>query len=263
MNVIVLCKTHTHTHTHTKNQDKKVNNNVEQLTLLATVSIEAHASDSSNIGRVGRTRTTPENMLETPPVNSKHFRQKYKADGVLDCKESSIILSATRVTDALPVIMKIILKENLDKERLCHCQKEVMILKYLSLHPHDNVIQLLDEFEDQKRLVLVFQRFDCDLYELLESKSLGEKEAREVVRQLAAGIKHLHRWNIVHRDLKLDNILVDHRRNLFVIADFGLSSFCFGKRDSLKEVCGSPGKLVSSLQLITAIRLLGTRDLKQ
>jgi serine/threonine protein kinase len=68
----------------------------------------------------------------------------------------------------------------------------------------------------------------------------SEPQARHVLRQLLEGVKYLHDHGIVHRDLKLENILVMDVKTLSIkISDFGLANvideYCF-----LNTVCGTP-----------------------
>jgi serine/threonine protein kinase len=51
--------------------------------------------------------------------------------------------------------------------------------------------------------------------------SLSEKESRRLFRQLVSAVDHIHMANVVHRDLKLENVLLDKNRNILV-TDFGL-----------------------------------------
>ncbi|KAH7731730.1 Protein kinase domain containing protein [Aphelenchoides avenae] len=81
-----------------------------------------------------------------------------------------------------------------------------------------------------------------ELFEVLNtSVTLSEKKTRSYMRQLFDGVEYMHAKRIVHRDLKLENILCidDHR---VVISDFG-----FAKQLSpgqlLKELFGTPGYL--------------------
>lgn len=70
------------------------------------------------------------------------------------------------------------------------------------------------------------------------NKRLGEQEACRIFKQVLAGVEYCHAHGIVHRDIKLENLLLDRERNLKII-DFGLSAILVpGKR--LKVHCGSP-----------------------
>ena len=53
-------------------------------------------------------------------------------------------------------------------------------------------------------------------------RKLKEKVAKVIFKQIMEGINHIHEWNIIHRDIKLDNILLDGKGNV-KIADFGVS----------------------------------------
>ena len=50
---------------------------------------------------------------------------------------------------------------------------------------------------------------------------LTEKEARRFFRQIISAMDHCHLANVVHRDLKLENLLLNEERNI-LISDFGL-----------------------------------------
>ena len=57
-------------------------------------------------------------------------------------------------------------------------------------------------------------------------------------RQIVEGIAYCHSQNIVHRDIKLENILLDCNRNVKII-DFGFS-ICIYPEQKLKIFCGTP-----------------------
>lgn len=70
-------------------------------------------------------------------------------------------------------------------------------------------------------------------------KFMDEKEAFIYFFQTALGVEYLHNHNIIHRDLKLDNLLLSSRGNI-KICDFGWSTLSFN-RDCLehKTFCGT------------------------
>jgi len=126
------------------------------------------------------------------------------------------------------------MSSNAEREQTALC-REVEILK--SLPPHPNVVRLFDAFEEGDWFLLILELVGGgDLYTVLTSRDTGrflEPEATFVLRQLADGLSFLHGRSIIHRDLKLENVLVaserrERRTRPLVlynvkITDFGLS----------------------------------------
>lgn len=101
--------------------------------------------------------------------------------------------------------------------------KEYRILKDLN-HPH--IIKPID-FSQAKTLQeptasLYLPYYPKgELFQLVKSKNgLGESQAWTYLKQISSAIEYLHEMNIAHRDIKLENILVDDEANAKVI-DFG------------------------------------------
>lgn len=66
---------------------------------------------------------------------------------------------------------------------------------------------------------------------------LGEVEARRIFRQLVGAVAHIHKRGVAHRDLKLDNLLLDENMNVKLI-DFGMATF-FDPTKTVTEFMGS------------------------
>jgi serine/threonine protein kinase len=85
----------------------------------------------------------------------------------------------------------------------------------------------------------------CDngnLYQYLREHSQGylsEPEARGVLLQLIQGLSYLHSNGIIHRDLKLSNLLLNSKYQL-KIADFGLAVKLQDPAGEQKTMCGTP-----------------------
>ena len=93
---------------------------------------------------------------------------------------------------------------------------------------HENILQLIEYFEEDYRFYLVFEKMeggtllDC----ILRRGHLTEQEASLVVRDIASGLNFLHKKGIAHRDLKPENILCVKAGQLtpVKICDFDLGS---------------------------------------
>lgn len=72
---------------------------------------------------------------------------------------------------------------------------------------------------------------------IISHGKLKEKQARKFSRQIASALDYCHRNSIVHRDLKIENILISKTGDIKII-DFGLSNL-FAPRGALKTFCGS------------------------
>jgi len=72
---------------------------------------------------------------------------------------------------------------------------------------------------------------------IISHGKLKEKQARKFARQIASALDYCHRNSIVHRDLKIENILISKTGDIKII-DFGLSNL-FSPQNHLKTFCGS------------------------
>jgi len=68
---------------------------------------------------------------------------------------------------------------------------------------------------------------------------LPESTAKLIFKQLLLGLQYIHSKNVIHRDLKLENILLN-RKGLVKICDFGVSKLLEDPEDKTTECCGTP-----------------------
>ncbi|KAI9139347.1 kinase-like domain-containing protein [Paraphysoderma sedebokerense] len=116
---------------------------------------------------------------------------------------------------------------------------EVEIHKQLS---HPSILSLFTFFEDSDNVYLVMELCENgELYTYLQNreKPLNEAEARFVLIQVIKGLMYLHSRGIIHRDLKLSNLLLTRDYDV-KIADFGLATKVQGPTGEQKTMCGTP-----------------------
>lgn len=114
-------------------------------------------------------------------------------------------------------------------------------IKILSDIHHPHVVQMRAIFDTEETLFIVMElMLGGELYEeIVRRKSFSEKDASNIMKQLFSALSYLHKKGIVHRDLKLENLLITEPNSLDIkLADFGLSKIVAG--DALTTACGTP-----------------------
>jgi len=77
------------------------------------------------------------------------------------------------------------------------------------------------------------------LHYIRKRHKLDEPVAKVLFKQIILGLQHIHSKNIVHRDIKLENILLDNCGKV-KICDFGVSKILKDQDDLILECCGTP-----------------------
>lgn len=79
-----------------------------------------------------------------------------------------------------------------------------------------------------------------------ENRRIPEKEVRIIFRQIVEGVNYLHSSNFVHRDIKLENILIDKKDKKIKIIDFGFSVSIQADK-KLNMFCGTPSYMAPEI----------------
>lgn len=142
---------------------------------------------------------------------------------------------------AIKLVNKAFLRDINAQRRLL---KEIQIQRKLT---HPNIVALHDCYEDRHHVFLVMDL--CSKGELLSlvrrCGRLPEMKVVGLFRQLVEGVTYLHSKSIMHRDIKLANILLDGDGEdiRLKIADFGLAAALDSSDSERTTVCGTPNYL--------------------
>lgn len=135
------------------------------------------------------------------------------------------------------VAVKMIDKKKVEESP--HLQEnEIEIMK--KIH-HPNIVSLKGVFDAPDTIIIVMElMFGGELYEkIVEQQTFSEKDASFLMRQVFEALDYLHGAGVVHRDLKLENMLLVNKTDLTMkLADFGLSKLYSGQ--ALQTACGTP-----------------------
>ncbi|KAI9682324.1 MAG: hypothetical protein M1817_000378 [Caeruleum heppii] len=122
------------------------------------------------------------------------------------------------------VAIKLIRRESLgtNPSRLPKIYREISILRELS---HPNIVRLHEMVETDRHIGIILEYASGgELFDyILNHRYLKDQAARRLFAQLVSGVGYLHKKGIVHRDLKLENLLLDRNRNI-IITDFGFAN---------------------------------------
>jgi len=132
----------------------------------------------------------------------------------------------------------------LDKAKLTAKARKMLSREIASMESvhHPNIIRLYEVVETYSKLHLVMEFANGgELFNKLTTEGkMEEAEAKAIFIQLLSAVKHLHERNIIHRDIKAENVFLGPR-GIVKLGDFGFSTqLTSGTHELLHTFCGSP-----------------------
>eukprot|EP00347_Sterkiella_histriomuscorum_P008272 403345715 len=170
--------------------------------------------------------------------------QVYHVKSQQKIKDSTSSKSELKIQDyTLKIIKKSDLGEQNDKIQII--KNEIQTLRLLS--NCKQIVQLYKVYESEKSIYLLLEYVNGgDLQNFIDKQLdeiIPENQLRPIMVELLRGLGQLHEKNIIHRDIKPQNILIQYSSNGDVevkIADFGLAQKIQEQQLLIKQ-CGTPG----------------------
>lgn len=149
------------------------------------------------------------------------------------------------------LVRKLVAIKSLNKECLTDEVQKQKLMKEVSLLlklRHNHVVKIYETIETEKHIIIVMEL--CAGGDLLnyvrKRRRLKEPYAKVIFKQIIDGLCYIHSKFIAHRDIKLDNILLDGKGNV-KIADFGVSKQCQKGQQRMTEQCGTPAYIAPEI----------------
>lgn len=134
------------------------------------------------------------------------------------------VCSAVDKLTSVPRAVKIVHRTSNQKERE-FVHREMSVLLTIS---HPNIVRTYDIFDERHRVLVVMAFISGgDMFEyMIQRDQIGERTVKHAMWQVMQGVAYLHSRNIVHRDIKLENVLVARKNPLWLqLTDFGFANF--------------------------------------
>lgn len=114
---------------------------------------------------------------------------------------------------------------------------EILLMKMAN---HPAIVNYIDSFLHEESLWVVMEYIDgVDLTQVLTANDLNEPQMARICYETLSSLEHLHSKNIVHRDIKSDNVMVSVHDGRVVLTDFGFGAQLTEEEDKRKSVVGT------------------------
>lgn len=179
---------------------------------------------------------TPSSTIKTEPLTSK-----YTIQGDIGRGKFAVVRKCVDLATGETVAAKVIRKRRKGKSCREEILREVVMLEYAMAHPR--LVSLREVFETPSELILVTEFCSGGelFHECVIEESFEEKDVVQLMVQILEGLCFLHENNIVHLDLKPQNILLTEPfpRGSIKICDLGFACLTNTGED-IRDIIGTP-----------------------
>eukprot|EP01130_Rhizamoeba_saxonica_P000325 TRINITY_DN10300_c0_g1_i1.p1 TRINITY_DN10300_c0_g1~~TRINITY_DN10300_c0_g1_i1.p1 ORF type:complete len:367 (-),score=98.88 TRINITY_DN10300_c0_g1_i1:34-1134(-) len=192
--------------------------------------------------RKRRLEISNRNSLHTEGgVPDYQIESEFELNNVIGEGSYAKVWSGLRKDDSLKVAIKVLRKDQaIDQDELDMFHHELKILS--DLERCDQIVGIIKLAESEDSLYVIMDLIEGgELFDFLndsENGYLEEYTAASLARDILLGVKFLHDQNIVHRDIKLENVLMNPNFQNCYITDFGTATH-INEDEPLTELIGT------------------------
>lgn len=167
--------------------------------------------------------------------NHRKFKDFYELkEKIYSGKRSSMHLVESKLKQE-GLLVKILDKKKLNMLEREMMFEEVRVLKFLN---HPGIVKIVEYFNKRSKFYIVLEYVKgVELLKLAFKGMIAEETLKHIMVQLLNIIDYIHSVGVIHRDIKLENIIITED-NKIVLIDFGLSAFSFST-GILRVGCGT------------------------
>ena len=232
-----------------KNQvsiNNKTNSDINDINTISNISINISNISLSTIKDKSYYISERENLCQ---YIKKYYKEKghypksslnfYKYGRILGKGAFGKVNLALHIASGRLVAIKSFNKNKLKTEySMKKIMNEIEVLKLLK----KNIFctKIFDTFQTESHILIVMEFICADLLNYIRKREkLNEKISKNIFKQIILGLKYMQKKKIVHRDIKLDNILLN-LTNTIKICDFGVSKILSSPDEVMHDHCGTP-----------------------
>ncbi|GAB1599178.1 serine/threonine-protein kinase 17A-like [Argonauta hians] len=175
------------------------------------------------------------------PINTEPLTSKYSVQGELGRGKFAVVKKCVNLETNEEVAAKFIRKRRRGKNCREQILREIVMLE-LS-RPHHRVVDLIEVFESQTEMILITEYCSGGelFHECVIEESFKESDVVRLLGEILEGVLFLHHKNILHLDLKPQNILLTKPfpEGNIKICDLGLACLVNDGED-IREIVGTP-----------------------
>ena len=172
--------------------------------------------------------------------NSTKFTDDYKLLETLGEGAFGVVGKWENLETGAIKAVKMLSKSKIKKNSLSDIVREIEIVKDLD---HPNIVKMYESYEDSKYLYIVTELIQGgELFdELIRRKRFSEEDCAWIIKQVLEALSYWHANNLVHKDIKPENILLDKPKNIksVKLIDFGTAQK-FERAIKMTKVIGTP-----------------------